>query len=122
MPDGTTPGPAAGAAAPELLGITITPPGYTGLPQRQQHDFNLEVPEGSVVSWRLRWPGAREPVLVFNDGREHRVLPTTDETGQLAFEYTAGRTGLYRLVGASPEGADAGGRGEPAGGDLHADR
>jgi len=91
-------------ARPELLAITITPPVYTGLPERQQQAFDLEVPEGSLLRWSLLWPDAQQPELVINDGQERRIGAVDQQSGRITFEHRAVRTGLYRLTDVSHAG------------------
>ncbi len=92
------PSSAPATATVELLGITITPPAYTGLPGYQQQVFDLEVPEGSLLSWSLLWPDATQPEILINDGQERRVSALDKQAARITFEHQAVRTGLYRLA------------------------
>lgn len=96
---------AAVQAGPELINITITPPAYMGLPQQQQEDFELDVPQGSLVSWSVQWSGSGQAALVINDGRELSLSPMATEGNRLRFEHVADRTALYRFTQAVPTSA-----------------
>ncbi|HEX9511831.1 MAG TPA: hypothetical protein VF939_15175, partial [Puia sp.] len=48
--------------------IRITPPAYTGRTQRQQHEFNLQVEEGALLSWELQTNFPVDSLqFIFND-------------------------------------------------------
>ena len=48
--------------------VRITPPAYTGRPQRQQQEFNLQVEEGAVLSWELQTNSPVDSLqFIFND-------------------------------------------------------
>lgn len=89
---------------PRLTGqrLQIVPPAYTGLPARSEANLDVRAPQGSQLSWTLRFdPQPRSADLIFHDGT--RVSLRRD--GDI---WTAGRrldrSALYRVVPAVGEG------------------
>jgi hypothetical protein len=57
---------------------STAPPAYTGLNTTQSHDFNLNVPEGSNVTWTLNFSGGvRETYFVLSGKDTVRLAPTS---------------------------------------------
>jgi hypothetical protein len=79
--------------------LDIAPPAYTGLPARGGSELDGKAPEGSRLSWRLRFsPQPPAVSLRLHDGRRIELRREGDEwTG----EHLLARSALYRIV---PEG------------------
>ncbi|HTE01388.1 MAG TPA: DUF4175 family protein [Mucilaginibacter sp.] len=58
----------------ESVSLTITPPVYTGKPQREQDKFTLEVEDGSVVVWKLKLNVAVKQVSLLFNSRDRIAL------------------------------------------------
>lgn len=77
----------AAAGQTRILGraLEVQPPAYTGLPTRRLDTLQAKVPEGSTLSWRLRFaPQPESAELVFHDG-------TRQPMQQRGTEWTASR-------------------------------
>jgi len=56
------------------LNIQVTPPAYTNIKPRNTNDFNLRVPEGSLIQWDLSFKGdAIDPKFIFS-GKDTALL------------------------------------------------
>ncbi|MCX7033106.1 MAG: hypothetical protein NT046_03930 [Arenimonas sp.] len=101
------PAPVAEAAvAPAATDITlvaaelsITPPAYTGLPERREAELSAKAPENARLRWSLRLSPQPEAVaLVFHDGER---LPLVREGDDWIATRVLAHSTLYRVV---PEG------------------
>ena len=89
--------PARQGATVELteLRLTITPPSYTGLPERSQAEADARVPEQSRLHWNLDLqPEPESASLAFHDGTR---LPLTLDNGRWTGARGIERSSLYRL-------------------------
>jgi hypothetical protein len=76
--------------------VEIRPPAYLGAKPRRQQDWDLEVPEGSVVTWTVGMSGApRRAVLATTRGE--RVRLTRAANGEYVGTLRARESALYRL-------------------------
>ena len=88
---------AASAKFTELaeLRLRITPPAYTGLPERTQREADASVPEASLLSWSLALrPQPLAANLNFHDDTR---LPLRPSDGGWTASRTMQRSSLYRL-------------------------
>lgn len=90
--------PERAAPLPRLTGawITVTPPAYTGLPERRVRAQRTRVPERSRVDWEVRFepqPAAAE--LVFVDGTR---LPLEARDGAWRAQRRIDASTLYRVA------------------------
>jgi len=109
-PGAAPPPPAAAspqvAAAPAATHITvvaaelgITPPAYTGLPERREKELSAKAPENARLRWSLRLsPQPEAAALVFHDGER---VPLVREGEDWTAARVLTRSTLYRVV---PEG------------------
>ncbi len=95
--------------APRLLGIEVTPPAYTGLEPWTGDQFDLAVPEGAELTWRLAWDGEAALRLVLSDGtgEDRSLVFEPDVGGDRVASAVIRRTALYRIERIGPEGAEA---------------
>jgi hypothetical protein len=80
-------------AAAEVL---IEPPAYTGIDARVTDSLDLELPEGSTVTWRLRFRQPGPYALVIGDEQAVTMEPGPDDTHVARARID--RTSLYRIV------------------------
>ena len=75
--------PALSVKAPVIprLGVTATPPGYTGATRTSGAPRDISLPEGGTVAWCLNNPEAGETMLELSDGR---TLKVADKCATLA--------------------------------------
>jgi len=75
--------------------IDIQPPAYTGLPARQEASLQVKVPEGSTLSWTLRFaPQPESAELLFHDGTR---LPLQRDGEDWTAARKVEKSSLYRL-------------------------
>ncbi|KFL36993.1 DUF4175 family protein [Arenimonas donghaensis] len=92
-------------AAPTILtlhesSVTVEPPGYTGLPTRQEPGLSLQAPAGSTLRWQLRFSPQPDAVaLRWHDGGE---LALVRDGEHWVGEHTLARSLLYRIQTTSP--------------------
>ncbi len=89
--------PVASAVLPQLreIELRITPPAYTGLPERKQTTLPARIAEASRLAWSLRFENDPKRVdLVFHDGTR---LPLQHRAGRWTGERTLQRSSLYRV-------------------------
>ncbi|RYY54393.1 MAG: DUF4175 family protein [Chitinophagaceae bacterium] len=86
--------PPAGISSFKIL---VTPPAYTGKPQREENSFSLSVEDGSVVSWTIHSNGV-PPALgfIFNNGIVSPLKPSADSLSW-TFSKTLSRSGFYQV-------------------------
>lgn len=98
------------ALQPRLLGVTVSPPAYTGLAPYTVDRFDVELPEGATLDWSLEWPGDDHLRLVISDGtdtaRTVALDRATGEPGTLRGSAVIARTGLYRLERIGADGPE----------------
>jgi hypothetical protein len=95
------------AAAPAATNITlvaveltISPPAYTGLPERTETGLSARAPENARLRWSLRLsPQPEGAALVFHDGER---LPLVREGEAWTATRTLPRSTLYRIVPDGP--------------------
>ena len=95
------------AAAPVATDITlvtaqlaITPPAYTGLPERREATLSGKAPVNARLRWSLRLsPQPESAALVFHDGER---LPLVREGDAWTATRVLTRSTLYRLVSGGP--------------------
>lgn len=98
------PGSASPAAATDITvlaaKLTVTPPAYTGLPERDETELSAKAPEASRLRWTLRLsPQPSSAELVFHDGER---LPLVREGGDWVATRVLAQSTLYRLVPGGP--------------------
>lgn len=82
--------------------LRIAPPAYTGLPARTEATLDVRAPEGSRLSWRLRFdPQPTAAALVLHDGRRTPLRRVGDEW---VAERQLDRSLLYRVIPERGEG------------------
>jgi hypothetical protein len=99
--------PPEAAAAPAATDITlvaaeltITPPDYTGLPERRETELSAKAPENAQLRWSLRLsPQPGSAALVFHDGER---LPLVREGEDWTATRRLSRSTLYRVVPGGP--------------------
>jgi hypothetical protein len=53
------------------VSLTITPPSYTGRPEREQNFFNIQVEEGGMIQWSVKTTLPADSMsFIFNDSTE----------------------------------------------------
>ena len=88
------PGSRRSVAAIGGVGISITPPAYTGAAARRETQWDIEVPEGSTVTWRVAAVGDSawittsdgDTLPLVSDGRERTA--TLRAASSLLYEVT----------------------------------
>jgi len=89
------PAPTIGAAR-----LEVSPPTYTGIPRTVTTDWDLEVPEGSSVTWNLT--AAHGPDAVWLQTVDGDSLPLSQSPGEtletFAVSYTPFHSMVYRVV------------------------
>ena len=90
------PRPAAPARGAMIGGVSvrIEPPAYTGAPAREESGWDLEAPEGSLVTWRIG-ADADHAWLMTSSGD---TLPLTAMGGERTASFRAGASLLYQIV------------------------
>ncbi len=76
--------------------VRIEPPAYTGLEVQITDSLDLELPEGSLVTWRLRFRQAGSYALVIGDELPVPMASGPDDT--LVAQARIDSTSLYRIV------------------------
>ena len=99
-----SPEPAAAPVATDITlvaaELTITPPAYTGLPERRETGLSAKAPENARLRWTLRLsPQPEGAALVFHDGER---LPLVREGEHWVATRTLARSTLYRVVPDGP--------------------
>jgi hypothetical protein len=85
--------------------ITILPPSYTGIKGDTTNDFNLKIPEGATVEWRLAFSEkVKQPKIILSTKDS---LTFSEDDNDFRLKYTFSTTGFYHIVWRS------------SGGDLH---
>ena len=85
--------------------LSISPPRYTGKPERRVVGLDAEVEEGSQVSWAITLAGGiKEAGLRFGAGDDD-VLPLRDDDGTARASRAVDETLLYSLTAVMPDGA-----------------
>ena len=78
--------------------IRITPPAYTGRPQRQQHEFNLQVESGAMMNWELQTNSPVDSLsFLFNDTVHLAVSPLNRERTRWGFAGPIKHPGFYQV-------------------------
>ncbi|QWP75235.1 hypothetical protein J5226_16585 [Lysobacter sp. K5869] len=88
---------AAAPGQPRLIAqaLRIEPPGYTGLPAREEPGLEGRVPEGATLRWRLRFePQPAQAALVFHDGER---LPLRRDGETWSAQRALAKSSLYRI-------------------------
>ena len=91
---------AAAPGQPRLVAqaLRIEPPGYTGLPARDEPSLEGRAPEGATLRWRLRFePQPAQAALVFHDGER---LPLRHEGEDWSAQRALAKSSLYRIEAA----------------------
>jgi len=85
--------------APVVLDVTVTvtPPAYTGKETAAQRGWELDVPEGSRVTWHIRLAGAAPGAAIVTT-RADTIPLTGEDSTRLAATMRAERSALYQLV------------------------
>jgi hypothetical protein len=82
--------------------ITISPPEYTGLKKQTSTEFNLQIPEGSIVQWKIIFGGnVANPKLILS-GRDSIKL---SQAGNNEYQITQSfkETGFYQMAWTSSD-------------------
>jgi hypothetical protein len=98
----------AGSGLESLIAATevrIEPPAYTGIDARVTDSLDLELPEGSTVTWRLRFRQPGRYAIVIGDEQPVSMEPGPDDTHVARARID--RTSLYRIVTAVNGGEQA---------------
>lgn len=74
--------------------VQITPPDYTSLPTRASRDLNLEVIEGSAISWKIKLTQSVSNAFIVFGGKDTTKLSTRDE---FEFRHIAKRSDFYQV-------------------------
>lgn len=84
------------------VSVQVAPPAYTGLPVSEWTELDLELPEGSQVTWQLRLstPGP----FALSLGDEQSLPLERTESGAWTASAVVHRTDLYRLVAMDASG------------------
>ncbi len=90
---------------PEVVNskITISPPKYTNAPRKQQGGFDLEIPEGSVVHWRLETMHTAAVRFIPSDSK---VIPFQKEGNVFVLNQSIANSGFYHLQLKNEESID----------------
>ncbi len=89
----------------ESVSVSIYAPGYTRIPKKEQRAFNLTVPEGSTVTWSVRFsqPNAKPRIIYY--GKDTLSMTQLDR-----HLFTAKRsltaTGFYQLAWRNTDGSN----------------
>lgn len=95
--EGTTGPNAPAPAAVAFARVSVTPPGYTGLPVTDSTDLNVSALEGARITWQLRF--TRSDGRFEIRMRDGTTAPfTRQENGEYTASMIAANTGLYRIV------------------------
>lgn len=76
--------------------VRITPPPYTGFPEKSSRDLNVSAIAGTILQWRIRFSGSAGLKVTLNNSRGEELAFT--RKGE-AFEYTdrLRSSGLYGI-------------------------
>lgn len=104
--------PATGDAlssVPQLSYVHIKPPAYTGLPDYVVTEYDLEVPEGSLVTWHFEgWQGPPLQLAIGTSEADLELVPLVKGSDQQWFASTTlAQTALYRLQRKTSEGFES---------------
>ncbi|WP_262691650.1 DUF4175 domain-containing protein [Kordiimonas aestuarii] len=94
--------PSQGIPSPQPAGITsieadITPPIYTGLPPRTVTSGNMEIPEGSSVTWKFQFSRSDgEYLLKSGDHAAQRLARNTSGSYELTQDVQ--NSALYQII------------------------
>jgi hypothetical protein len=80
----------------ESTEVRIEPPAYTGIDATVTDSLDLELPEGSTVSWQIGFRRAGNFVLMIGDGQRVHLSPGADDI--YTAEARVDQTSLYRFV------------------------
>lgn len=89
----------AAETAPTVLDVTVTvtPPAYTGVRAAVQRGWELDVPEGSAVTWQVRLSRAAPGADIVTT-RGDTIPLVGDDPTRVAATLRADRSALYQLV------------------------
>jgi len=76
--------------------VRIEPPAYTGIDARITDSLDLELPEGSLVTWQLQFRQPGRYALVIGDEQPVPMAPGPDDT--FVAQARINRTSLYRIA------------------------
>lgn len=80
------------------VNIRITPPAYTGMALRQQQEFNLQIEEGSMLSWELQTDAPADSLqFIFNDTMQTSLSPKNREHTRWGFAGLMKHPGFYQV-------------------------
>ncbi|MBN7817299.1 hypothetical protein [Algoriphagus pacificus] len=80
------------------LSVTITPPAYTGLPQRTQESMEIQTIKGSKINWQVQFNNGKElEVKLVNSRAEELDFTKLEDSFQLEDE--ASGSGIYAIRG-----------------------
>ena len=80
----------------ESTSLTLTPPAYTGRPQRRQDKFAIEIEEGGLVRWKLKLnTGVKQVSLLFNE--REKLLLKSDGDNTWTAQKTIASAGFYQV-------------------------
>ena len=110
-------GTSAGAPAITRVRIDVVLPAYLGGARRAQSDWDLDVPEGALLTWSVRMSGtAAQAALITSRGDTIALAPDDDgelhgtlrarESAIYRVMYTAGGSGFHRIT-VRPDAAPA---------------
>ena len=85
--------------------VRIEPPAYTGIDARVTDSLDLELPEGSTVTWQLRFRRPGRYALVIGDDEPMPMAPGPGDTHVARTRID--RTSLYRIVAEDNGGEQA---------------
>jgi len=86
------------------LNIRITPPAYTTLQPRNTNNFNLRVPEGSVVKWDVTFQGdVRDPQFIFSGNDSIRL--NMESNNRFNIQRTANASSFYNIKWGNKDGS-----------------
>ncbi len=77
--------------------LTISPPVYTGLKNRTSADFNLEIPEGSIIEWDIQFEGKAIDSKIILSARDSIRLSGGGKNGFRATK-SFNETGFYQIA------------------------
>jgi len=81
----------------ENIEVTVVPPQYTGIKNKQYSVLDIELIEGSIVRWRFRFDDSQQDYFIKRaDGTLHQLKKQADNSYLL--EKQINFTGIYQIV------------------------
>jgi len=84
-----------GSAAISFLSISVSPPAYTGLKSFESLSSNLKIPEGSAVTWSVKFSDSIKDATLLLSGKDSVALVAKSNSYSTTLDLT--ESGFYQI-------------------------